>query len=390
MQETAQFDPLTEAWTRRVTMLVGRWYPTLLTLGDGTIFIASGKDNNKGDLNRILEIYDPAANTLSPRAEPTTNFPGLPYYAHLFLLEDGRLFHSGGRMDDPNPQQAGLLTLGPAAVAFQPVASNVMTEMRNQSASVLLPPAQAQQVMIIGGGPPDDRTSATGYTERIDLTAADPSFDLVMPMALPRMHLNAVLLPDRTVFVSGGAIEHEADRVAHVPRLQAEIYHPEIDRWAAAATASVVRMYHSVALLLPDGRVLTASGNPPPYGTGSAWVEQPNEELKIEIYSPPYLFAGARPTFTVDATEWNYGADITVRSATAAGVHWLELIRPGVTTHSFDNAQRLVDLPINSRDASSLRVTAPASPNLAPPGWYMLFIVDDTGVPSEATWIRMV
>jgi hypothetical protein len=148
-------------------------------------------------------------------------------------------------------------------------------------------------------------------------------------------------------------------------------------------------MYHSIALLLPDGRVVTASGNPPPYGQLPQWLEQPNEELKIEVYSPPYLFAGPRPTIANVATEWTYGQPVTIGTPQAGNIRWAQLIRNGVTTHSFDNSQRLVDLPIDSQAQAKVNVTAPPSPTVAPPGWYMLFLVDNGGVPSVATWIHV-
>jgi hypothetical protein len=243
--------------------------------------------------------------------------------------------------------------------------------------------------MIIGGGPEDDRTTATGSTERIT-PAADPAgFHLAMPLSLPRMHLNAVLLPDRTVLVSGGAITHEEKAIPPVPRLQAEIYHPDTDTWTPAATATVVRMYHSVALLLPDATVVTACGNPPPYGNQVPWVEQPNEELRLEVFRPPYLFAGPRPATPSAPAEWHYGETVTITAADPGAVLWAELIRPGVTTHAFDNAQRLVDLPITARAAGSLSAAAPATATVAPPGWYMLFVVDHDRIPSEAAWIHL-
>jgi hypothetical protein len=255
---------------------------------------------------------------------------------------------------------------------------------------VLLPPAQDQRVMIIGGGPVDDVTSATGITEIADLRQANPRFQLAMPLSLPRMHLNAVLLPDRTVFVSGGAIRHEQEGVRPVARLQSEIYDPETDTWRPGAVAQVIRMYHSVALLLPDGRVATTSGNPPPYGHLVPWQPpQPNEEMRIEVYSPPYLFAGARASVGQVATEWQYGAAVDVNTAQAADIMWAELIRSGVTTHAFDNSQRLVDLPIANRGAGAITVESPATPTLAPPGWYMLFLVDRNRVPSVGSWIHL-
>ena len=370
-------------------MAEGRWYPTLLALADGQVLAVSGKNDTNGDLNRRIEVYDPAGDRWTDLNSPQDPmFVGLPFYAHLFLLADGRVFFSGGRMDDGRPQQAGILDFGQNPT-FQPVAANETPAFRNQSSSVLLPPAQTQEVMIIGGGPVDDITSATGNTERIVLSSQNPRYQLSMPMSLPRMHLNAVLLPDRTVFVSGGAISHEQANVPPIARLQSEIYDPATDRWRPGATATVVRMYHSVALLLPDGRVVTASGNPPPYGNLPQWVEQPNEELKIEVYTPPYLFSGLRPRISGVPHEWRYGSVITIETQEAGGIKWAHLIRAGVTTHAFDNSQRLVDLPIRSLGNAHVHVTVPSNARLAPAGWYMLFVVDMADLPSAAAWIHL-
>lgn len=389
-RETAAFDPTTEQWTRCASMPVGRWYPTLITLADGRLFAVSGKNDTNGDLNRLLEVYDGQTDTwLPPLPEPTQAFPGLPFYAHLFLMADGTVFFTGGRMDDGRPQQAGTLDLTTHPVAFQPVDSQVTPTLRNQSSSVLLPPAQDQQVMIIGGGPEDDRTSATGSTERINLAAGQTAYTLSMPLSLPRMHLNAVLLPDRTVFVSGGAINHEEAGVPPIARLQSEIYHPGNDKWEPGATATVIRMYHSVALLMPDATVITASGNPPPYGTQAPWSEQPNEELKIETYSPSYFFKGPRPVITAAPTNSTYATTIDISTNDAGTILWAEIVHPGSTTHAFDNAQRLVDLPIAAVVANTLTVSMPQSPTIAPPGWYMLFLVDNQRVPSHARWIHL-
>ena len=293
-------------------------------------------------------------------------------------------------MDDGRFQRPGIMAFTPNRIDFQVVPAIVDGTLRNQSSSVLLPPAQDQRVMIVGGGPPDDRTSATGIAEVIDLKQPNPAYQLAMPLSLPRIHLNAVLLPDRTVFVSGGAIIHEETGQPPIARLQSEIYDPATDTWIPGAVASVVRMYHSVALLMPDGQVMTTSGNPPPYGNQAPWQPpQRNEEMRIEMYAPPYTFAGARPTIGQVAVEWHYGQAVDVATAQPQNILWAELIRGGVTTHAFDNSQRLVDLPINARAQAGLTVQAPATPTLAPPGWYMLFLVDQSHIPSTATWIHI-
>jgi hypothetical protein len=260
--------------------------------------------------------------------------------------------------------------------------------LRNQSATVLLPPAQDQRAMIIGGGPAGkaDKTYATDLTDIADLAAADPGYVDGPAMCLGRMHLNAVLLPDRTVFVSGGSLKQEDEPLA---RLQAELYDPAADAWRLMATAAVPRLYHSTALLLPDARVVAAGGNPEGGESVKYLPPDENEEMRLEVFSPPYLFRGQRPVIDAAPDDCHYGDDITISTPQANDIKWVSLVRNGVTTHSFDGDQRLVDLPVTARTGATVQAAVPQSPGLAPPGWYMLFLVDDDGVPSDAHWVRL-
>ena len=242
--------------------------------------------------------------------------------------------------------------------------------------------------MVIGGGPvgKQDQTDATGAVSIADLTEANPHYLAATPMGLPRLHLNAVLLPDRTVFVSGGSLKQEDQPLA---RLEGEIYDPATDDWTLTAAATVPRLYHSTAVLLPDGRVVAAGGNPEG-GSQVAWIPPDDEEeMRLEVFSPPYLFKGPRPTITAAPTQATYGQTITIDTPQASTISSVSLVRNGVTTHSFDSEQRLVDLPITGETAAAIQVAVPANPNLAPPGWYMIFLVDTDGVPSVATWIQV-
>jgi hypothetical protein len=132
-----------------------------------------------------------------------------------------------------------------------------------------------------------------------------------------------------------------------------------------------------------------AAGGNPDGGTHVQWDQDPEEEMRLEIFSPPYLFKGARPTLGAVPTEWGYGQAVDLPSPQAGQLRFAHLIRPCVTTHSFDGSQRLVDLPIASQTAGKVRVQVPANRNLAPPGWYMLFVVNQGGVPSVASWIHL-
>lgn len=243
--------------------------------------------------------------------------------------------------------------------------------------------------MIMGGGPvgKQDKTDATDAVSIVDLSADHPHYVAAAPMGLPRLHLNAVLLPDRTVYAGGGSLKQEDQPLA---RLEAEIYDPATDTWTLTAPSKVARLYHSTALLLPDGRVVAAGGNPEG-GHSVTWEPpDPEEEMQLEVFSPPYLFRGPRPQITGAPTSAGYGDTITVQTPQAPRIRWVSLIKNGVTTHSFDSGQRLVDLPVLTRVGGQLGVSLPENPNLAPPGWYMLFLVDHDGVPSVASWIQLI
>src|SRR5262249_33753770 len=225
---------------------------------------------------------------------------------------------------------------------------------RDQGGSVLLPPAQDQRVMIMGGGGPNP--TPTVNTVRIaDLASATPAYVAANPMHHARIHLNEVLLPDRTVLVTGGA---KISEQAHTAALEAEIYHPPTGQWTLAAKALVPRMYHSVALLLPDGRVITAGSNP----------DRTDDELRLELYHPPYLFKGPRPFIESAPGEVHYGNTIEIHTPQADDIKYVHLIRPMATTHSCDSEQRLVELKFSVSDFCKLRATIPREANIAPPG----------------------
>jgi hypothetical protein len=161
--------------------------------------------------------------------------------------------------------------------------------------------------------------------------------------------------------------------------LESEIYDPAAGTWTAAATATVPRLYHSVALLLPDGRVATAGSNP----------DRGDDELRIEIFHPPYLFQGRRPFIENAPQHVAYGSHHTLTTPTAQDIQWAQLIRPMATTHSTDSQQRLVDLPFTVDNLTELTITIPGDRNLAPPGWYMLSIVDTKRRPSDGKWLHL-
>jgi hypothetical protein len=111
--------------------------------------------------------------------------------------------------------------------------------------------------------------------------------------------------------------------------------------------------------------------------------------MRLEVFSPPYLFRGPRPEITNVPEAWSYGQTITITSPQAGNIRWASLIKNGATTHSFDSCQRLIDLDIQTQGGGSIQAVVTINPNIAPPGWYMLFIIDNQGIPSIARWIQL-
>lgn len=359
-------------WTQVASMNRGRWYPTVLTLGDGRIFALSGFGLT-GNLERNPEIFNGSIgwNIFSRRTS------SLGLYAHLILLSSGKIFYTGAQAFGNYGVSPRILTLPPnfnTAIAQQLVSGLQRPGYGNQAASVLLPPAQDQKVMITGGG-----NSTGAATNRVNIVNLSNSttYTAAASLRYARLHHNAVLLPDRTVFVCNGSGGEEDLSQSTLP---AEIYNPATNTWTAVETPSVSgRVYHSVAVLLPDGRVVVAGGNP----------DRGIYENRIEIYSPAYV-SQPKPTISSAPTAATYNTTITIQTdQPATNIQWVHLIRPMATTHGLDTEQRLVDLPINSRSGNALNVQITSNRNIAPPGYYMLFVVNNNNIPSVARWLQL-
>src|SRR5213078_1466981 len=212
----------------------------------------------------------------------------------------------------------------------------------------------------------------TSAAEVIDLNAAIPAWRQVGAMAFARRHLNATLLPDGKVLVTGGTSGPGVNNTA-TPVFAAEMWDPATERWTTMASAQAPRLYHSAALLLPDGRVLTTGGD---------------DITQVELYSPPYLFAGARPTITSAPAVVSFGQSYFVETPDAANIAKVRWIRLGSVTHAFNMNQRINSLSF-SQAPGGLNVVSPSNPNLAPPGHYLLFILNANGVPSIAKIVQL-
>jgi hypothetical protein len=197
-------------------------------------------------------------------------------------------------------------------------------------------------------------------------------------MTFARRHLNATVLPTGDVLVTGG-VSGTGFNDLNTGVTAAELWSPSTSQWVTLASSIVTRGYHATSILLPDGRVLH---------TGSGDGATDPRQLNAEIFSPPYLFAGTRPTIGSAPVTVRYGTTFAVQSSDAASIDKVSLIRLGSTTHSFDMNQRYRTLPF-TKSGTTLTVTAPTVRNRTPPGHYMLFLVTSAGVPSVAKIVRI-
>jgi len=361
------FDPTTSAWSSAPAMSFGRWYPTVTALPDGRMLITSGAINCNGCNATTPEIYDPAANSWTLLTNAALN---LPIYPHMFVLPDGRVL-SAGSYELPVAAQA--LNLGTQTwTTIDP------TVLDAGSAVMYVPGKILKTGTSATSDPPYKNSAATAYI--LDMTAGSPAWRAINSMNFPRTYHNLTSLPDGNVLVTGGeGTTNPFDQSTAV--YEAEMWSPTSETFTTMASMQTARVYHSTALLLPDGRVLV--GGSGEYGTGST------DQLSAEIYSPPYLFNGARPTITSAPSTLTYGAQFTVQTPNAANISSASLIRPGSVTHAFNESQRYIPLSFTS-SSGSLNVQAPGNANIAPPGYYMLFVVNGSGVPSVAKFVQML
>jgi hypothetical protein len=227
--------------------------------------------------------------------------------------------------------------------------------------------------LLYAGG---NRTTNTAET--IDLNAGSPQWQWTGSMAFARRHLNLTVLPTGDVLATGGVggtTFNDVSAGVHA----AEVWDPDTGTWTTLASSSVTRGYHATSLLLPDGRVLHAGS-----GEGAGAPDQKN----AQIFTPPYLLLGPRPEVTSAPDEAGYGATFRLETAQADEIVKVSFIRLGAATHAFDENQRFQWLTF-TKDATGLTVTAPSSSNRAPPGHYLVFILNADDVPSVARIVRL-
>lgn len=365
LDATTLFDFSTRNWSVGPRMNAARWYPTNTTLANGDVLVVSGSVDSATNVNRLPEVWNSATGWRPLTSAQLTQ----PLYPWMHLAPNGLVFNSG-----PQQETRYLDTSGTGAWTTVAL-TNFGDRQEYAGSSVMYEPGK---VLILGGSSPPTATAET-----IDLNAAVPQWRYTASMAFARRYPNATLLPDGKVLVTGGTSSNVDDTLGAV--YAAEMWDPATEAWTTLAAMNVRRMYHSTAVLLPDGRVLTAGG-----GGLNSTVNLDGNHYDAEYYSPPYLFRGVRPAIGSAPDTAGYGQTFVVGTPNAANIAKVTLVAPSSTTHEFNESQRFVSLQFSrTTDGSGLAVTVPSNPNAVPSGYYMLFIVNSSGVPSIARRLRI-
>lgn len=418
---TYSFDPWAERWTVQPRMAHGRWYPTQVELPDGRIAITSGYDEDgEGADNDTMEIFTPhpergGVGTLATAPAGFHDTAG--FYPHLQVVPGGNVLMAGPGQHDSALLDPSRLGQPGSGSAWIPHGSS--SRYRIGSSAALLPPAApglgSTKLMLLGGHRGEDLDPATGLerstavVETTDVAEGAPGWRTGRPgeppdLDQPRSYGNLVQLPTGGFAYLGGAGGFR--RESHGPEgsnaamgrqeLKAvALWDPGQATWRRGPASRKWRSYHSTAVLLPDGRVLSAGddywGMDDLPHTG---FESPQD--RAEVYEPAYLFDGderaPRPQVTSGPAAVRWGDEFGVRIAEVPGrpIARATLVAPAAVTHALDMNRKFVELKVVERvPGVGVNVVAPSGADLAPPGWYMLFAVDAAGTPAVAHWVQI-
>ncbi|MEM7378398.1 MAG: galactose oxidase-like domain-containing protein [Pseudomonadota bacterium] len=388
------FNPDSSTWESGGTMRHARWYGTQLTLSDGDAFATFARRGQE-----IPERFSPADSTWTevPGAsmvplrneQDATNslitsfVAGMQWYAFMHVAPDGRIIQTG-------PTQT-LHWFDPNGVGSVEDTGLQMARNRQFGAAVMYRPGK----ILVSGGADPIRTDATsefgnllGGTETavtVDVTGANPVVTPVESMRYARVQHNAVVLPNGEVLVVGGDAWGKlfSDRFAvH----ESEIWNPDTETWRTADSVSTPRTYHSWAILMQDGRVMSGGGGL----CGTCGVNH----RTAQVFTPPYLYnadgsAAARPALGTVSATLHAGESLYASVGSTASEPKFALVRLSSVTHSINSDQRWIPLTPSTLSPGVFQLDLPSNPNVLIPGHYWLFAYDDTGTPSMGHLVQI-
>lgn len=353
-------------------MNFARWYPTLVTLADGRQLVIGGRKfrNNSPaaatdniTIPPVPEIYDPQTErwSLLSGAADQSFYNRVWYYPRSWLRHDGNVI-----VADPQSDKLFQISVNGSGSLTE------LGEFRGSFGGVNSPAAMFAPGKILF-------VARNKRAEVLDISGDRITVERTTPSNLSRNWADATVLANGEVFLSGGIYTGAANNSGDYP---GEIWNPDTGEWTLTAKAAKARLYHSTTMLLPNGRVLAAGGGPP----------GPVINMNAEVFMPPYLFdengaLAQRPAIT-QLGQVDYGIDFNANVSSETPISKVSFIRAGSVTHSFDQGQRYMELAYQ-QNGNLLTITAPDNANLAPPGLYMLFVFNRSGVPSQARLVMM-
>ncbi len=361
------FDPITKTWIKKPDMQYARWYPSLTELPDGRMVTFSGQIS-PGTFADTPEIYNPATGLTTTLPFSTPQLREIQY-PQTSVIPNGKVLTISAEQGSVN--------------LYDPVASTWNTVGTTQVPYGVWTSFAPGKYLITGGGAAFNSYSPSnpGPSQRtvriLDMTSGSPVWSATGDMSAGRSFHNVTMLPNGKALAIGGATV--VNDFATTGTLTAEQWDPASGSWTQVASPARPRMYHSVSILLPDGRILSAGGGrlaPAP------------DQLNAQYYSPSYLFQGPRPTITSVPATITHNSTMNIVTPEAADIAKITFVSLASVTHTADWNQHFMELPF-TRDGTTLTVNTPANANLAPENYYMVFAVNSAGVPSQAKIVKL-
>ncbi|PCD46332.1 hypothetical protein AU210_001739 [Fusarium oxysporum f. sp. radicis-cucumerinum] len=391
-ERTSLFDPVQQAWVSGPNMQVARGYQSSATTSTGKVFTIGGSWSG-GESFKNGEVYDPKKKTwtLLNKADVqkmlTNDAQGLfrsDNHAWLFGWKSGTVFQAGPSKNMnwyyTEKKNGDVKTAGQRA-SDRGIAPDAMC------GNAIMFDAVKGKILTHGGTPNYQDSDAT--TDAHIITVGNPGANVSVAYAseglfFPRVFHSSVVLPNGNVFITGGQ-QYAVPFEDSTPQLQPEMYYPDRDVFELMKPNNIVRTYHSIALLLPDGRVFN--------GGGGLCGGCDTNHFDAQLYTPPYLYdskgkLATRPKITsVSVSTIKVGGTVTVQ--TGGAIVQASLVRYGTATHTVNSDQRRIPLTLANAGKNSYSFQVPSDPGVALPGYWMLFVMDKNGVPSVASTIKV-
>lgn len=374
------YDPVADTFTRGDDMWLPRGYNANTILQDGSVLTMGGSWAGPGETRKDGEIWTPGSGWRKPaglsvqnmQSSTLTDFGKDSHFA-LIPTGNGRVLYAA-----PGPMMQWVDTTGSGRVTD---AGRRGDDGFASSANALM--YDAGKILKTGGTSQYTGAAASAASYDIDVSRGSASVTKLTPMIYPRAYHNSVVLPDGKVFIVGGQTFaqnfQDSDSV-----MATEIWNPRTKQFSLGPVAGAPRNYHSVALLLPDGRVLSGGGGL----CGGCSTNHPD----FQLYEPGYLFdaTGARASRPVIQSApatlaLGKAADVTTDREVAS----FALVRMGATTHTVNSDQRRIPVAFTRTGTNAYRLAVTSNSGYLLPGQWMLFALDSAGVPSVSKIVNV-